>query len=230
VIHPFEDHCWKDVVDEESLKIYSKHIRDVYVGPRPALLAIDLYNRVYEGGDRPVRELVSRFPSTCGEHAFRAIAPTKALIAACRRAGISIVYSTGAPEGPTKLRKRVWASEETNLDPYGIREDFAPRPEDRIIYKERASVFHGTPLDAYLREREIQSLIICGESTSGCVRASVVEAVALGFHVSVAEECCFDRVPISHKINLFDIHHKYADVMRVDEIIADLDGISYSRA
>ncbi|HWG04949.1 MAG TPA: isochorismatase family protein [Beijerinckiaceae bacterium] len=226
MIHPFEDHCWRDVVDDESLTIYAKHIRDVYVGRRPALLAIDLYNRVYEGGDRPVRELIGRFPSACGEQAWRAIAPTKALFAACRKAGIPVVYSTGAPEGPTKLRKRTWASESTDLDPYGIRHDFEPMPGDRVIYKERASTFHGTPLDAYLRERRVESLIVCGESTSGCVRASVVEAVALGFHVTVAEECCFDRMMISHKINLYDMHHKYADVMHVDEIIAHLDGLN----
>ena len=224
--HPFEDHCWKDIVDDESLTIYAKHIRDIYVGRNPALLAIDLYNRVYEGGDRPVRELISRFPSASGEHAWRAIAPTKRLFAACRKAGIPIVYSTGAAEGPTKLRKRTWASEATGLDPYGIREDFAPEPDDRIIYKERASTFHGTPLDAYLRERRVESLIVCGESTSGCVRASVVEAVALGFHVTIAEECCFDRMTISHKINLYDMHHKYADVMHVDEIVAHLDGLN----
>ncbi len=72
----------------------------------------------------------------------------------------------------------------------------------------------------------MESLIVCGESTSGCVRASVVEAVALGFHVTIAEECCFDRMTISHKINLYDMHHKYADVMHVDEIIAHLDGLN----
>ena len=80
-----------------------------------------------------------------------------------------------------------------------------------------------------ISEREVQSLIICGESTSGCVRASVVEAVALGFHVAIAEECCFDRVPISHKINLFT-YIINIDVMHVDEIIAHLDGISRSQA
>jgi nicotinamidase-related amidase len=66
----------------------------------------------------------------------------------------------------------------------------------------------------------IRSLVICGESTSGCVRHTVLDAYAHGFQVSMAEECTFDRNPLLHKVNLFDMHHKYADVMHTDEIIA----------
>jgi len=64
----------------------------------------------------------------------------------------------------------------------------------------------------------IDSLIVCGESTSGCVRASVVDAYSYGFHAVVVEECCFDRSILSHKVCLFDLHHKYADVMHLDEV------------
>jgi len=68
----------------------------------------------------------------------------------------------------------------------------------------------------------VRSLIVCGESTSGCVRASVVDAFSNGIHVAIAEECVFDRSMLSHKVNLFDMHHKYGDVMHVDEIIEHL--------
>ena len=54
---------------------------------------------------------------------------------------------------------------------------------------------------------------MCGESTSGCVRASVVDAYSNGFHVTIVEECTYDRAELTHKVNLFDLHHKYADVM-----------------
>ncbi len=67
-----------------------------------------------------------------------------------------------------------------------------------------------------------RSLIVCGESTSGCVRASVVDAYSNGYHAVVVEECTFDRYLLSHKINLFDLHHKYADVMHLDEVLAVL--------
>ena len=106
------------------------------------------------------------------------------------------------------------------IDPraFEIKEEFKPEAGDVVIFKERASGFFGTPLVAHLTQLGIDSLIVCGESTSGCVRASCVDAYSLGYHVSIAEECVFDRSPLSHKVNLFDLHHKYSDVMTLDEI------------
>jgi maleamate amidohydrolase len=87
-----------------------------------------------------------------------------------------------------------------------------------VIFKERASGFFGTPLVAHLTQLGVDSLIVCGESTSGCVRASCVDAYSFGYHVSIVEECVFDRSPLSHKVNLFDLHHKYSDVMKLEEV------------
>ena len=105
---------------------------------------------------------------------------------------------------------------------YAIRPEFKPQPGDVVITKQRASAFYGTPLSAHLTQLGVQTLIVCGESTSGCVRASAVDAYSHGYHVVLVEECCFDRSELSHKVNLFDMHHKYADVMRADEVIAHL--------
>ena len=91
-------------------------------------------------------------------------------------------------------------------------------------------MFFGTPLVAHLTQLGVQTLIICGESTSGCVRATAVDAYSFGFHVVLVEECCFDRSILSHKVNLFDMHHKYTDVMHVDEVIAHLDGLAVRKA
>jgi len=99
-----------------------------------------------------------------------------------------------------------------------------------VIYKQRASAFAGTPLFSHLALLGIQSLIVCGESTSGCVRASVVDAYSNGFHVTIAEQCTYDRSELIHKVNLFDLHHKYADVMHLDEVVAHLDGMRMGRA
>ncbi len=222
----FEDHCWRDVVDPATLAACdAKYKRKVFVGKNPALLAIDLYNRVYEGGNRPVLEISREHSSTCGEYAYQAIPPTQRLFAAARKAGIPVIYTTGAPDGPAKLQSPTVARTYpvTNLDPYGIREEFKPMPGDRMIYKERASGFFGTPLQAYLQGKGVDSLIVCGESTSGCVRATVVEGCSHSFHMTVAEECVFDRILVTHKINLFDLQHKYADVMHVNEIVEHLE-------
>jgi maleamate amidohydrolase len=226
MIDAFEEHCWKDVIPAEMLEVYSHYRRELFVGPAPALLAIDLYELAYQGGARPVAEVAREHPASCGEHAWAAIPATQRLFAAARAAGIPVFYSTrdARPEsGP----RAVLATRRQDAPPdpavYAIKADFAPRPGDVVIGKQRASAFFGTPLAAHLTQLGVRTLIICGESTSGCVRASAVDAYSHGFHVVLAEECCFDRCVISHKINLFDMHHKYADVMRTDEVVRHLE-------
>ena len=105
---------------------------------------------------------------------------------------------------------------------FAIRPEFAPQPGDTIIRKARASGFFGTPLAAHLVSLGVRSIIMVGESTSGCLRASAVDAYSHGFHVTVVEECCYDRSLISHQINLFDLHHKYVDVMHAEDVLAHL--------
>lgn len=222
----FEDHCWKDVISPEILDVYACYQRKTFIGPNPALLAIDLYEVVYRGGARPPHELAKTYPNSCGQYAHEAIAPTKALFAAARAAGLPIFYSTGDTRDASKpnfvaATKRV----RPVFDPsdYDIRPEFKPQAGDVVITKQRASVFYGTPLVAHLTQLGIQTLIVCGESTSGCVRATAVDAYSNGFHVVLVEECCFDRSLLSHKVNLFDMHHKYTDVIHVDDVIAHLN-------
>src|SRR5204862_7993463 len=69
-----------------------------------------------------------------------------------------------------------------------------------------------------LTQLGVDSLIVCGESTSGCVRASCVDGYSLGYHVSIVEECVFERSPLPHKVNLYDMHHTYTDVMKLQEV------------
>jgi len=229
----FEDHCWKDIVPPDVLGIYAHYERKTFVGPSPALIAIDLYELSYQGGARPVAEVAKTHPSSCGEHAFAAIEPTKRLFAAARAAGLPVFYSTMDTRGDS-LPSKVTATKRRNIqvDPalYAIRSDFKPQPGDVVITKQRASIFYGTPLAAHLTQLGVRSLIVCGESTSGCVRASAVDAYSHGFHVTLVEECCFDRSMLSHKVNLFDLHHKYADVMKVDEVVAHLDTMAVRKA
>ncbi len=230
----FEDHCWKDIVGEDLLEIYRHYRRDTYVGARPALLAIDLYNLVFQGGSLPVREVVKQFPSACGEHAWNAIRPIQELMQAARARGLPVIYTTTESRESAKP-SRVHATnrqQPQKKDPaaFEIYEAFKPEPGDLIVYKERASGFYGTPLVAHLTMLGVDSLIVCGETTSGCVRASVVDAYSNGFHTVVAEECVFDRSLLSHKVTLFDLHHKYADVMHLDEILSALKPAAARRA
>ncbi len=223
----FEDHCWQDVISADELEIYrSLFGREVQgLGPKPALIAIDLYKKVYRGGPGPVVEINKLHRGACGVHAWDAIAPTVKLFAAARAAGIPVIYTTGSGSNTVAATNRQ-RSHESIGDGYDIKEEFAPEPDDLIIEKQRASGFYGTPLSAHLNLMGVESLILCGESTSGCLRASVVDAFSYGYHVVVAEECCFDRSLISHKVALFDLHHKYADVLHVEEVLAGLSAMT----
>jgi nicotinamidase-related amidase len=227
------DHCWTDVVDPNELEIYRTFFKrdQRIVGDKPALLAIDLYEKVYAGGPLPVREVNRLYPGSCGIHAYNAIEPTKRLFAAARAAGLPIVYTTANPNPRVSATNRQKDQAETkSRSGTEIWKDFAPQPNDLIIRKERASGFFGTPLTAHLQQWGVRSLIVCGESTSGCVRASVVEGFSNGFHMTVVEECVYDRSVLSHKVSLFDMHHKYADVMHVDEVVSHLNGLPRMRA
>jgi maleamate amidohydrolase len=224
----FEDHCWKDLVDQDTLQIYQAYRRRIYIGDNPAVLAIDLYNKAYLGGNRPVKDVDREFSGSCGEYAWSALPPTQKLFAAARHAGIPIIYTTryvdtgGVHSTNRNLKDKA-------ADVYDIKAELAPERGELVIYKERASAFFGTPLVAHLQMKRIDSLIICGESTSGCVRASTVDAYSYGFHNTVVEECTYDRSLLNHKVNLFDLHHKYADVMHVDEVLTHLEGLAEQR-
>jgi maleamate amidohydrolase len=226
MIDAFEDHCWQDVIPADVLELYKHYHRDLFVGERAALVAIDLCEYAYAGGNKPVNEVAKTYPNSCGEYAWAAIPPTQRLIAAARAAGLPIFHTTLETRGDahaSSVRGTYRQNMSYDEQPYAIRPEFALQPGDTMIRKVRASAFFGTPLSAHLTQLGVQSIIMIGESTSGCLRASAVDAYSHGFHVALVEECCFDRSLLSHKVNLFDLHHKYADVMHIDEVVADLE-------
>lgn len=224
----FEQHCWVDVFPAEDLETYAAYRRPQALGTRPALLLIDLYNAVFGDRPEPIAQARHRFPSSCGLAAWNALEPLKALLAEARRARIPIFYTTGEtrPEATPKgfrTTKRVVSETEFGEEwNFAIIEPLSPLPGEVVVYKQRASAFFGTPLEAHLRMLDVDTLIVAGETTSGCVRASVVDAYSHGFRVGLVEEATFDRSELCHKVNLFDMHHKYADVIHLDEALAYL--------
>jgi maleamate amidohydrolase len=95
-------------------------------------------------------------------------------------------------------------------------------PEEPLLEKQWASAFHKTTLDDQLRGIGVDSLVVTGLTTSGCVRATVVDGLQYDYRVVVPREAVGDRNPQAHEANLFDMHAKYADVMSLDEVIASL--------
>src|SRR5680860_46161 len=106
---------------------------------------------------------------------------------------------------------------------YEIVEQAAPVPGEVVLRKTAPSAFFGTPLMSHYNSLGIDTLIVCGESTSGCVRASVIDARSYRFNVIVVEECVYDRHEASHAMNLFDMNQKYADVLPLNDVVTYLD-------
>jgi len=99
-----------------------------------------------------------------------------------------------------------------------------PAPHDTIITKQYASAFFGTSLAATLSAQRIDTVLVTGFSTSGCVRATALDALQHGFAPFVVREACGDRDPRPHEANLFDLSRKYAEVIDLDRAIALLGG------
>ena len=97
--------------------------------------------------------------------------------------------------------------------------DIAPEQRDLVIGKQKPSAFHGTPLMDYLIHLRCDSLLVTGTTTSGCVRATVVDAFSYNYRVTVIEDGCADRSQASHAVNLCDMNAKYADVVASPEVI-----------
>lgn len=204
-------------------------------GERPAVLIVDVtYNFC---GDRrePILESIKRWHNSCGEDAWDGIAAIERLLAAARAKRLPVIYTKGQrrPDGWDSGSWR-WKNSRTdepdltsatNLNGDEIVPDITPEPQDIVIAKHKPSAFHGTALRGFLTLLGADSLVVAGTTTSGCVRASVIDAFSENYRVAVVEEGCFDRSQASHAINLCDMHAKYADVVKLDEAIAFIDGL-----
>jgi len=210
----------------------SRH-RGIGFGERPALLLIDLYRWVFGDKPEPLLEAIKTWPSSCGLAGWQALPSIQTLLKVAREASIPIVHMTGLDhEGVPGWSVRRGGSQRAEMSPealdrwqhrYDIVDEVAPLPGEAVLRKSSPSAFWGTPLAGHLNYLGVDTLITCGESTSGCVRASVVDGTTNRLRMVVAEECVFDRHEACHAINLFDMNQKYADVLPLDEIVKYLD-------
>lgn len=211
-----EPHCWDDVIGPDERLVASRYESNRRPGRHPALLLVDCYRKVFGDRPRPLAEAIDAFPATCGLAGWKALGPLQSLLSAARDAEVPVVHTTAetrpdARVGATTQRVRQQGEDESQG--YEFMEPLTPRQGELVVRKSRASAFFGTPLATWLRQLEVDSLVVGGESTSGCVRATVVDAYSHGFTVDVVEDATFDRSELSHKVNLFDMHLKYASVV-----------------
>ncbi len=152
------------------------------------------------------------------------------LASAARAAGVPVIftnvqYRADGADGGVFYRKTPVLKVFTEGSPLGaFPAELAPQPGDQVFTKQYPSAFFGTSLAATLTAQGIDTLIITGYSTSGCVRASALDAMQYGFIPLVVRDACADRHTAPHEANLFDLQAKYAEVISEAEALAVIAG------
>jgi len=226
-----ESRVWDPFLTEQDrAHLAVSQDRRVGFGQSPALLLIDLYRWVFGDQPQPLLEAVQTWPGSCGLPAWEALPHLQRLLRLARELGLPVIHITGLEDSGMRgwgeaahggLGRGV-STPERRRGRYDIVPQVAPIDGEVVLRKTTPSAFNGTPLLAHLNDLRVDTLIVGGESTSGCVRASVVDGCSFRFKMTVVEECVFDRHQTAHAMNLFDMHQKYADVLPLHDVEAQL--------
>jgi len=222
---------WDEVIGEEEQRAYAAagFGRPSGLGSRPALLIIDIQYRTVGTRREPFWEAIKEFPTSCGEVGWKAVDALVPLLALFREKGWPVLYPHVAPKQAYdggRLAEKVPAIMGISAKGYEFVAEVAPQPEDILLPKKHPSAFFGTALCSHLIDKRVDTVIVTGCTTSGCVRGTVVDAFSLNFKVAVPQECVYDRGATSHAVNLFDIGQKYADVLPVTDLMVQLRSIT----
>lgn len=204
---------WDGLISDEEREVYRKagYGRRRGFGTRAALVVVDMeYNFTGERPE-PVLDAVEQFRDSCGLYAWAAIPHIRRLLELARGAGLPVFFTHGIPKGGR--------AGETDRGTT-IVDELKPVPGEIVIAKDVPSAFFGTLLASYLIEGRVDTVIVAGCTTSGCVRATVVDSYSYRFKTVVPIEAVFDRGETPHRVNLFDMAMKYAHVVPVREVEA----------
>jgi maleamate amidohydrolase len=217
---------WDDVVPEADRAKYGKYtqLANVGMGLRPVIVVVDMTASFID----------ERYSTGCGEPARKAVIATGRLLQKARALGIPRVFTVWDPGllpqeiGFWKCQRPYAVDGNTGdlPDPLSLPHELGARSDEPVLLRGKPSAFFGTNLAGILAFHQADTVVVAGISTSGCVRATVVDAFSLNYRVTVPEECVADRVIVPHKVNLFDMQMKYADVLTLDRVISLLEGVS----
>ncbi len=226
---------WDGVITADDQERYDRagFGRPSGIGSRPALLIIDVQYRTLGDTPKPFYEALEDYSTACGEVGWNAVAHIAELVEVFRKNGHPILYPHVAPKlsyDSGTLGAKVPSIMSIPEQGYRIPPEVAPQPHDIMLPKKHPSAFFGTPLASYLVDLQVDSLIVTGCSTSGCVRSTVVDAFAYNYKVLVPFDAVYDRSETVHKVNLFDMGQKYADVMSTNDVIRAVSALPARKA
>lgn len=225
---------WRTVMPEKDRQIYEAagFGEALEFGRSPAVMIIDVVGSFAAPAGSDIFESIKEYRTSCGENGVQAIEHMARLLDVARGNDVPVVYTKGNVVDKYYSGDSVKGTKPEDVDHiYGapIVPAIAPRETEYVVEKAKASAFFGTPLSSYLQREGIDTLLVCGTSTSGCVRASVVDAFSHGYKVFVIEECVFDRSDMSHAVNLFEMNAKYASVISFEQALDYVMGANRER-
>lgn len=203
-------HTWTDLLSEHDKRVieaagYAESGASSWksrgLGNSPLVLVVDM-QRKNAGEDVPILEAIEQHRTAMGELAWNAVQEIEPFLAYVREHKVPIIYTRSIPE----------SYDDPHHEDLQIVDPLAPT-DDVVLDKVAASAFHGTNLVSHLVRRGVDTLVLVGATTSGCIRATAVDATSNGYRVVVPQECVFDRIQASHKIGLLDMWMKYAEVL-----------------
>lgn len=221
---------WTGVVPEDDEARYEAagFGRTGGLGRAPALLIIDVQYRTVGNTPKPFYEALQDYRTACGEVGWAAVKQIAELLAVFRSRGFPVIYPYVAPKvahDGGRLAGKVPAIMGIPERGYDFVAEVAPDENSITLPKKHPSAFFGTPLVSHLVDLGVDTLVVTGCTTSGCVRGTVVDAFAYNFHVAVAHDAVYDRTETVHKVNLFDMAQKYADVLSTADLVDAIGSI-----
>jgi len=207
--------------DEQAREVYAaaRLGQRVTLGSRPAVLVVDFSC----GFTDP--------ECTLGADMSAEVEATRRLLDAVRARGLPVIFTTIGYE-PSLKDGGLWLQKVPSLGELQIGGRWVeidtrlePRTDETIVLKKGASAFFGTNLPAILVSQNVDSVILCGATTSGCVRATAIDLLQYGYPTLVPRECVGDRAQAPHEANLFDIDAKYADVVPLDDVLDYVESV-----
>lgn len=226
------ERVWDRFLTQRDRKVFAESGYGSHMGfgKRPALMIIDVSYGFTGDKSEPILDSIKRWRNSCGAESWNSIAVIKRLADTFRRKSMPVIYTTGVSREDgwdaggwswknnrqDEAKRVVHSSDKQNE----IVAEIAPQAQDIVVYKQKPSGFFGSNLMSYLTFLQCDSLILTGTTTSGCVRATVVDAFSFNLRCAVVEDACFDRSEASHAIALCDMHAKYADVIPSADVLA----------
>ncbi|MED4603761.1 isochorismatase family protein [Paenibacillus validus] len=214
---------WVERLPEAERGTYEQlgyHTRQT-MGSRPALLIIDCTYGFTGSRPLPLEQATQEYRTSCGEAAWEAMSAIRQAAGRFRELQLPVVYTVmdlrqGTYAGTATKPKSVTHEAHELFNQFA--EDIRPLDREWVMPKTKASAFFHTPLLSYLIRQQVDALVLCGGSTSGCVRATAVDGFSNGFPCFVMEDGCFDRSRFAHENNLYDLDAKYASVLTWEQL------------